>query len=543
MSTRRRRSRRLLPIPSLRMISVIMILISVAILLLQLLIFSQQENRLPDDIIVAGIDVGGYTEAEASITWEQAYAQPLILYYGDSPIVLDPAQVGFRPNVQVMLASANNVTEAEGNFWVRYINYLLGQNIQRNTSNLPLSADYQVGLLRRFLEDIAARYDQPPGEPFYDTQTLTTYAGETGYTLDIEEALNMIDIALRDPINRTVILPIGGTDANRPNIETLEDLIVSYLDSKGFIYDGQTTTAGIFIMNLQTGEEVNLLGDVAFSAASTTKVSILLDYFRYLDDEPSDDEKWLLANSLLCSDNGSSNLLMEILGGGNIFNGILSVTNTAQRAGAENSFISAPFAEPGRELGSIEVEQGDANPDHNTDPDIYNQMTAEDIGTLYSMMYDCANYGSGLVAAFPEGTYTQNECRQMLELMSANDLERLLQGGIPEDVRITHKNGWLNTSAVVGDAGIVYPPNGQNYVIAVYLWEQTTQDEATRVGFEELWPLMEDISRAAWNYFSPETPLINARELPYTARDCEQNGYLPPYGQVDLNDINGWRNP
>ncbi|GAB4310502.1 MAG: hypothetical protein Kow00117_03960 [Phototrophicales bacterium] len=543
MSARRRRNRRRLPLPSLRLVSIFMLLIAVGILLLQLVIFTQQESRLPDNIIVAGINVSGMTEAEARLAWEQAYAQPVILYYGDSPIVLEPAQVGFRTNVQVMLAAANNITESQGYFWVRYINYLLGQDLQRNTRVLPLSADYQVGLLRRFLEDIAARYDKPPGEAYYDIQTLTTYAGEPGFTLNIEQALQDVDNALRDPYNRIVNLPIGGTTANRPSIQTLEELIVAYLDSKGFIYDGQTTTAGIFIMNLQTGEEVNLLGDVAFSAASTTKVAILIDYFRFLDSEPSDDEKWLLANSLLCSDNGSSNLLMEILGGGNIFNGILSVTNTAQQAGAVNSFISAPFAEPGRELGSIQVPQGNPNPNYNTNPDPFNQMTAEDIGTLYNMMYDCANYGSGLAVAFPEGTFTQRECRQMLELMSANDLERLLQGGIPPNVRISHKNGWLNTSAVVGDAGIVYPPNGQNYIIAVYLWKNTTVDEATRVGFEELWPLLEEISRATWNYFSPEDALLTRRELPFTARDCEQNGYLPPYGQVDLDDINGWRTP
>ena len=68
--------------------------------------------------------------------------------------------------------------------------------------------------------------------------------------------------------------------------------------------------------------------------------------------------------------------------------------------------------------------------------------------------------------------------------------------GIPEGTRISHKNGWLND--MVGNAGIVYPASGRNYVISVFIWE-----EADFQDYERLWPLVEGISRAAWNYFSP----------------------------------------
>jgi hypothetical protein len=151
------------------------------------------------------------------------------------------------------------------------------------------------------------------------------------------------------------------------------------------------------------------------------------------------------------------------------------------------------------------------------------------------MIYDCANYGSGLMAAYPNGEFTQTECRQMLELMSANDLLRLLQGGIPESVRISHKNGWVDNEH--GDAGIVFPPNGRDYVIAVFMWENVDFLDYTRA-----WPLIEGISRAAWNYFSPETPLLSPRDdLPPAAQECQGN-YLPPDPEsTDLNNINGWR--
>jgi hypothetical protein len=148
-------------------------------------------------------------------------------------------------------------------------------------------------------------------------------------------------------------------------------------------------------------------------------------------------------------------------------------------------------------------------------------------------VYDCAMYGSGLISAYPNGEFTQQECRQMLNIMSANDLGRLLQGGIPEGIPIAHKNGWLDN--VHGDAGIVFSPNGRHYVISVFVWE-----EGNFFSFERAWPLIEGISRATWNYFNPEQPMISTRtNLPEQARGCD--AFSPPYGEVNLDDINAWR--
>src|SRR4029078_5702494 len=138
---------------------------------------------------------------------------------------------------------------------------------------------------------------------------------------------------------------------------TLQKMIKDYLDSKGFIYDGQTTVASVYIQDLKTGEEVNINGDVAFSSASTIKVPIILDYFRQLWFAPTQDEAWLMANSLLCSNNASSNLMMQITGeesaiqdkvdpgddNKKLFTGIGDVTKNIQYLGAHNTYITAPL--------------------------------------------------------------------------------------------------------------------------------------------------------------------------------------------------------
>lgn len=532
-----RRRRRSLPI--LPLLSVGMILMAVALFVIELVGFSQSQERLPADVSVAGVNVGGLLPQEAVTRWEQVFSGPVVLYYEQNPILLDPAQVGFRVNSDTMLAQARAASDIEAGFWMRFFSFLLGQQSQ-TLVDVPLSADYQRSLLASYLQDISARYDRPAGRAEYDVQTLTIRQGSGGYRLDIDAALNLVDAALRSADQRIVTLPLERQSSTAGNIDTLRDLIIAYLNDQGFIYDGQTTRASVFIMDLQTGEEVNILGDVAFSAASTMKVPILIDYFRHLWFAVPPDEAWLMANSLLCSNNSSSNLLMQIIGQrvtgtADIFRGIENVSQTAQYIGARNTYITAPFVLgiESQQLGSIPAPQTQPNPMYRTNADPYNQTTAEDMGTLFAMLYDCANYGSGLMAAFPEGEYTQTECRQMLELMSANDLERLLQGGIPPDVRISHKNGWVND--MTGDSGIVYPPNGRNYVISVFLWEQTEFQDYTR-----LWPLIEGISRAAWNYFSPETPLIAPRtDLPSTAQECAN--FLPPQDKLDLNNINAWR--
>lgn len=522
--------------------SLLLLLASSAILVYELVAFSRREELLPSGITVAGIGVSGLSGRDAVSRWESSYAEPLILLYPDAlggqphPIRLHPDQIGWRISSDPMLADALASGETDGGFWRRFLDFLLGNEFIVSRE-IPLIAAYQNNALDSFLQDLALRYDNTSGSPGYDLQTLTVYPGESGYALDIAAAKAAIDTALRSPNSRIVSLSVNMINNELPSISTLREMIVDFLDDVGFIFDGQRTIASIFILDLISGQELNILGDVAYSAASTIKLPIMIDYFRARTAAPSQDEAWLLANSLLCSNNASSNLLMEIIGGGDIFAGIQSVTGALQRIGAVNSFITAPFylGVEGQQLGSIEAPETTPNQTYVTGADAFNQTTAEDMGTLFNLLYDCAEFGSGLVTVFPDGQITQQECRQMLELTSANDLERLLQGGIPRDVRISHKNGWIFDT--VGDAGVVYSPNGRHYVISVYLWEETEFQD-----YEKLWPLLEEVSRAAWNFFNPENAsLVPRANLPTTAQECEGN-YLPPGPEyVNLNDINSWK--
>jgi beta-lactamase class A len=529
----RKRGRR---IPFIPIISGLMLLTAIGLAGFELVRFSQNSDRLPLNIRVGGIDVGGLSTADALRTWETAYSQPVTLWYADSPILLDPNTVGFSIQRETMLAQARSGTDGEGQFWAQFANYLTGQATEQ-LLDIPLTASYQRELLENYLSnEVAQRYNREPGGASFDVQTLTLRPGASGFRLDVDASVDLVERALYSPTDRNVVLPVTGANGSGPGLDALRGLIVEYLNSEGFLYDGQTSVASVYVMDLQTGEEMNILSDVAFSAASTAKVPILINYYRDLLTAPSPDEAYLMTQSLLCSNNSSSNLLMQISGNNDLFAGLAEIVETTQYVGARNSFITAPYdlGIEGQELGAIPAPTTAPNPNYNTGADSFNQTTTEDLGTMFNMVYDCAYSGSGLMTAYPEGEFTQTECRQMLNIMSANDLERLLQGGIPSDAMISHKNGWLQN--VHGDAGIVFPPNGRNYIIAVFVWEQ-----GEFFSFERAWPLIENISRATWNYFSPEDPLLSPRtDLPPTAQDCVN--FSPPPGEVNLDDINAWRN-
>ncbi len=542
-------------LPILWIVSVLMILGAIGLFINELLNFTGQEDRLPIGVIAGGVAIGNMTDLEAQTIIEGAYSAPVTLYYNDSPINLIPDEIGFDVNTDVMIANARASGETGAGFWGRFFNYMIGQQ-SSVLQEIPLVADYQVNALRSRLNEIATVYDTEGSTFTTDLSTLTISTDGAGEQLNIEAALDIIDSALTRPNNRAVALPIVGGEAEIASIDALEELILDYLDSVGYIYDGQNSVASIFILDLITGQEINIQGDIAYTGASTIKVGIMMDLYRNIDREMNRDEAFLMANSMLCSNNSSSNTIMQTyLGSGDIFSGLASVTNMYQRIGANNTYLTAPLVDgsANQQFGSIAAPQTNTNPAYDTDSDPYNQTTAEDMGSLYSLIYDCAQYGSGLMTIYPNGEYTQNECQQMIELMSANDLERLLQAGLPSGTRISHKNGWLPadfsqgiTGATTGDAGIVYSPNGRDYVIAVYFWEA---GETT--GFNR-WETIEEISRATWNYFNPENLISSRRtDLPNNANEClrvaadgtvTNYNYLPPYDAIDLDNIDGWRN-
>ncbi len=534
-------------LPVLALLSGGMILAALILFGVELSRFAQSRDLLQTDITVAGVPVTGLKLADAVVAWDRVYEQPVQLDYQGSPIVLRPADIGFHVNNELMQAEIQSKLAGTNSYWIDFWNYLW----RRPTSpvEVTLIADYQEAKLRDYLQNIAERYEQPASSANFDTTSMTFGAGASGMRLDVETSLQAIDAAMRRPTDRHVKLAMKAEGARSANMQTLRQAIVDFLIAKGVPPDGPGYLASVVVIDLQSGQELAINPDIAYSAMSTIKIPIMLNIFRKLDFTPDKDTKWLMGASILCSSNSASNFLIQLSGAGDtegaqLANGLSQVTNTAQALGAKNTFISAPLYVGDKKYQfSVGRPKTTPNPKFDAKPDPYSQTTAEDMAAMLQEIYDCSEYGSGVMAVFPEG-YTQKECKQMIELLSGNTIGRLIELGVPAGTRIAHKNGWGGASggasgANVSDAAIVYTPGG-TYILSVYMWEAKANQDG--LGSLLPWEAVEGVSRIAYNYFNPDNPLMVSRvpENQNGAINCVMPDPNRPE-LLDLNNINSGR--
>lgn len=460
--------------------------------------------------------------------------QPVILFYGDSPIVLYPAEIGFALDNEKMIPEISASLALDGVEWLAAI---------------EIHAGYSTVRLRTLLQDIALRYDPPPLDAFFDGGALTFQPPPPSLRLDIQAALVMVEAALRawDGAERQVELPLAIL-ATPLSTEILEKAIENYFRSRGIAYNGGNSVISVYVKNLATNEIATLQARVLHSATSTIKIGIMANYFRTSAGLPPDEVRFYLAASAICSANGAANILTEITDQGRVRGGLQRTSETFCLAGATNTFITRKLGVGPAGEGGVPADyytateripcptDGARAPDLslNTRPDPDLQTTAEDMGIMLEAIYHCANGSGGLLDTFP-GEIDQTECRWMLEILSGTRFLRLAELGVPEGVEFAHKVGYGGES--VGDAGIVFSPGG-DYIFVMYIWDDQLDDFGAYA--LQRWNLIAEISRLVYNFFNPDAPLTQPRIPP------NPNGgvgcVLPPNGsEINFEDINAGR--
>ncbi len=538
--------------PILIVLSGFMLLISAVIVASELVSYSDLYNNtnatFGDDVTIGGVQVGGLNEADRLQNLELVYVeQPVLLYYDGSPVLLMPPDVGFRLDTDAMQAAATN--QIESDFWGGFWKHLWRSGSQ--AVDVPLSANFDPAELRRYLEDLALRYNTLSGSSStYDAGTYVFRGSGSRTELDINAAMPLIERALfeLDPEQRVVDLPLVYTEGQPPTMDALEEALLQYLASDGRIfYDGPESAVSIFVLDLQTGEEIGIFENLPHDATSTIKIGIIINYFRHSISEPPPDVRYSLANAVICSDNGSANTLMEASDSDGWFvAGIRNVNDTMCQAGAVNTKIISRLWIGQEGTGTIPVgyytsvdvtpcpgaTRIPADTSIATTPDPFNQATAADLGTMLMQIYDCAFYGSGLRTIFPE-EITQTECLQMLQLLQGTHFIHMSELGVPEDVVTTaHKVGYADDT--FGDAGIMFTPGG-DYIFVMFVWERGGAGN----GLTDInkWSMISDANRIVYNYFNPAQPLTQIRPPvnPQGGAACVMP--LPGY-EISLADIN-----
>lgn len=535
--------------------SSILLLLSTIILATELVRYSDAYNDVNrtfgNDVKIGGVQVGGMNEADRLARLESVYVeQPVLLHYKDSPILLMPSAVGFRLDTDSMQAAAN--TQVENDFWGGFWKFLWRN--EARSLDIPLTADFDPTELRNYLQELSLRYDSQANGVNFDLATFTFRGSEERTQLDIETAIPMIERALfaLEPAQRVINLPLTSVAGQQPTMDSLRQSIIDYLQSSGRIfYDGPDTAVSVFVMDLESGEEMGIFPNLQVSGVSTIKVGVLINYFRTILTEPPADEKFRLGLMVICSDNGAANTIIDRTGDqGNWANAFRRTNDTMCRAGAVNSGIGSHIYIgpegtgsiptdyytiygttpcPGAAVPSAELEQS-----INTSPDPYNYTTAADIGTMLMQIYDCAIHGGGIRSIFPD-EITQTECQYIIELLKGTHFLQMMELGVPEGVEIAHKVGYF--ADIFGDAGIVFSPGG-DYIFVMYVWEVDRENDGLTDVYK--WPMIGDVSRIVYNYFNPDQPLLQTRtpvsELGGAFCVMPASGY-----DIDLTDINAHR--
>lgn len=209
---------------------------------------------------------------------------------------------------------------------------------------------------------------------------------------------------------------------------------------------------GVFLLDLDNNNYVNIRAGTPFASASTIKVPILVALFQDIDrGKVSLDEMLVMRENLIAggsgnmqyeepgkqysvletatkmiviSDNTATNMLIERLGGADVLN------QRFLEWGLASTIINNPL------------------------PDLTgtNKTSPEDLGNL--------------LIAVEEGKLISLRSRdRLLEIMRGTRTNTLLPEGLEKEATIAHKTGDIRS--VLGDAGIVDMPNGKRYVISV----------------------------------------------------------------------------
>ena len=476
--------------------TVTLMVIGAMFLIIKLYQYSGSRSFYPTGLTIAGIDVGGMTADEASEILNNRYLEaPIVLYYGEESLEVSPTRAEFVLDLPTMLSEAD-YQRTQQDFWAGFWGFMWGRRVEVDI--VSLSATHNRDALISELNRISSIVDQPAQPPQPVPGTLSFQRGISGKHIDIEESLDDVELALYRPSNREAHLVIEPLEPERPDVNLLTRLLVNHLQEFEQESGG---VASVFILDLATGEEVDINADVVMSGMDLMKVPIALEVYRALEHPTLVQKELISATLVIQPDNiGANDLLNLIAGEEDPYLGAEIVTNSMQRLGLQNTFMVTPYDE--QPLAGKRPLTTPANSLEllRTKPNPYIQTTAEDIGILFSMIYYCAQgQGGTLLAVYPE-QITQSECQELITFMAQNKIGSLLEEGVPQETAVAHRHGWISDTH--GDAGIIFSPGG-DYVIVQILYQPDWLEWAVSS------PLLAEISRATYNFFNFDNPYLS----------------------------------
>ncbi|HRQ37311.1 MAG TPA: serine hydrolase [Chloroflexota bacterium] len=465
-------------------------------LLVKLFQYATIRSNYPTGLVIAGVDVGGLSKQQASeVLTNQFIEAPIFIYHREDRFEISPSQAKFQLDMTTMLNQAD-YERAQQDFWAGFWGFLWGRPIEVHP--VPIAATHDREALRDVLLDIATLMDKPSQPPQPVPQSFSFQYGEAGTRTDIEASFADVEAAFYRPTNRESRLVVRPGQVTPPERNLLVRLLVNGLQDFEQLHNG---VASMFIMDLATGREIVINETAPMSGMDMLKVPIVLEMYRVLDQPPTLTQRQHISNTLTASeDNNSANELLKIISGqDDAYSGAQQVTNSMRQLGLKNTFITVPYDEDPRPGSARPETEANTADNVRTNPSPFIQTTAEDMGTLLSMIYYCAEGAGGVFTAVYRDAITTDECKTILAFMTQNNIGSLIQEGVPAQVPIAHRHGWIADTH--GDAGVVFSPGG-DYVIVQFLYKPNWLE------WEVSSPLLANMSRATYNYFNFDAPFL-----------------------------------
>ena len=484
--------------PIFRWAAIIAMLVTFTLATVQLVSYSRIRNNFPLGLHAGNVPIGGLNQIRAAERLYTVFRSPVEIKYAGQLIHIRPAVLGFEPQVDRILAVADNQRVSEP-YWLGYWNFLWDRNV--NTVNIPLTATYDKNLIREYLRlEIGQRYDTPPTPPRPVPGTTRFEEGIPGSTLDLDRATLQVIDALHSPTNRRVNLSMETATAPRPALPDLEIMLQQIIDLSGF--DG---VVEVYMQDLSANRSLSLAyqangtvlqPNIAFSSWSLVKIPLMVSVFRYIEEPYPARYISLMEEMVQQSENASTDELARLVIDPNL--SPLIVTADMQKLGLENSFWAGHFNVGAPLLQRFETTANQRD-DVNTNPDIYNQTTAADMTMIMEDIYQCAELGGGaLLAAFPE-ELTQADCVKMVDILSQNRIGILIQAGVPSGITVAHKHGWAPEGdgivRTMGNSALVFTPGG-NYALTILA------HHPVQAVFDQVNLLFAELSQAIFNFYN-----------------------------------------
>lgn len=459
--------------------------------------FQNQTLIFPEASLIGGVPVGGLTEAEAVDRVQTHYQAPIRMVLHNETIELSPEALGFSMDAAGMVGAGLAEIE-KANFW----DFLWQKPGNTTPIAVPLSAKVDEAHLATFLEsEIVPRYIHA-STPVVPIPFTTNYTSQQpGEALDIDSAVVDIAAALKSPDRKPVPLHVTPTMNAAPSTEMLAAFLQHQIELSGF--DGLVEVYVESLTSEQTLHFATLNGktvqpDIAFTAASTIKIPILIAVLRRLPEPTPPEAVTLLEQMIILSENPPADTLMETYL--DPVRGPLMVSEDMAAMGLENSFLAGYFY-----LGAPLLKQFNTPANQRTDvfldPDIYSQTVPGEAGQLMAGIYTCAQEGAGLLIDTFPGEITQTECQLMFDILKKNKIGLLIEAGLPPEAQLAHKHGWTQELDgllhSMSDTAIVTTP-GADFVLNIFIHSQQ------RLDFDQGNRLVARLAQTVYNFFNLE---------------------------------------